>query len=109
MRIKGIVRTGTLEENPPGSDRIEMTLKVQGVGAGQPRTLVIPYDLLLGDDTLDPDQIAGKGFEADAEEERWTLGGFVDRTRHRAGAQAARRVSRAEIAREKVKRLALAT
>ena len=47
-----------------------MTLKVQGVGAGQPRTLVIPYDLLLGDDTLDPDQIAGKGFEADAEEER---------------------------------------
>jgi len=75
MRIKGIVRSGTLEENPPGSDRIEMTLKVQGVGAGQPRTLVIPFDLLLGDDTLDPDQIAGKGFEADAEEEggRWVV------------------------------------
>jgi hypothetical protein len=74
MRIKGIVRTGTLEENPPGSDRIEMT--VQGVGAGQPRTLVVPYDLLLGDDSLDPDEVAGKGFEADAEPEpggRWVV------------------------------------
>ena len=66
MRIKGIVRTATLEENPPGSDQIEMTLKVQGVGAGQPRTLVVPFDMLLGDDSLDPDQIAGKGFEAEA-------------------------------------------
>jgi hypothetical protein len=74
--IKGIVRSGTLEENPPGSDRIEMTLKVQGVGAGQPRTLVIPYELLLGDDSLDPDAVAGKGFEADTEEEsggRWVV------------------------------------
>ena len=80
MRIKGIVRTGTLEENPPGSDRIEMTLKVQGVGAGQPRTLVVPYDLLLGDESLDPEQVAGKGFEAEAEETGGTVGCLVDRT-----------------------------
>jgi hypothetical protein len=75
MRIKGIVRTGALEENPPGSDRIEMTLKVQGVGAGQPRTLVVPFDLLLGDESLDPDQVAGKGFDAEAEEigGRWVV------------------------------------
>jgi hypothetical protein len=75
MRIKGIIRTGTLEENPPGSGRIEMTLKVQGVGAGQPRTLLVPYDLLLGDQSLDADEVAGKGFEADAEEEggRWVV------------------------------------
>jgi hypothetical protein len=75
MRIKGIVRTGTLEENPPGSDRIEMTLKVQGVGPGQPRTLIVPYELLLGDETLDPDQSAGKGFEAEAEDTdgRWIV------------------------------------
>jgi hypothetical protein len=75
MRIKGIVRTGTLEENPPGSDRIEMTLKVQAVGAGQPRTLVVPYELLLGDSSLDPEQIAGKGFEAEAEDSggRWIV------------------------------------
>ncbi len=76
MRIKGIVRTATLEENPPGSDQIEMILKVQGVGAGQPRTLVVPYDLLLGDDSLDPDQVGGKGFEAEADDEgagRWVV------------------------------------
>ncbi len=75
MRIKGIVRSGTLEENPPGSDQIEMTLKVQGVGAGQPRTLVIPYELLLGDQSLDAEEVAGKGFEADAEEHggRWIV------------------------------------
>ncbi len=53
MRIRGIVRTATLEENPPGSDRIEMVLRVQGVGPGQPRTLVVPYELLLADPELD--------------------------------------------------------
>jgi hypothetical protein len=76
MLIKGIVRTGTLEENPPGSDRIEMTLKVQGVGPGQPRTLVVPYEVLLGDATLSPDEVAGKGFEAEAEQAqggRWVV------------------------------------
>lgn len=76
MRIKGIVRTGTLEENPPGSNRIELLLKVQGVGAGQPRALVVPYELLLGDTSLDPDEVGGKGFEADAEREaggRWIV------------------------------------
>ena len=91
MRIKGIVRTGTLEENPPGSDRIEMTLKVQGVGAGQPRTLVVPYDLLLGDDSLDPDEVAGKGFEADAEDDGRAMGCFVDRGAWRPGGSCGRR------------------
>ena len=95
MRIKGIVRTGTLEENPPGSDRIEMTLKVQGVGAGQPRTLVVPYDLLLGDNSLDPDEVAGKGFEADAEPETGrAMGCLMDCAGDRAGLAAAGGVSR---------------
>jgi hypothetical protein len=77
MRIRGIVRTATLEENPPGSDRIEMTLRVQGVGPGQPRTLVVPYDLLLADAELDAEVVAGKGFEAEVEEAapgRWVVG-----------------------------------
>jgi hypothetical protein len=75
MRIKGIVRTGTLEENPPGSDRIEMVLRVQGVGAGQPRTIVIPYELLVSDEGLGPDEVAGKGFEAEVDQDgaRWTV------------------------------------
>ena len=44
MRIRGIVRVATLEENPPGSDQIEMLIRAQGVRPEQPRLLVVPYD-----------------------------------------------------------------
>jgi hypothetical protein len=76
MQIRGIVRVATLEENPPGSDRIEMVLRVQGVHPGQPRALVVPYELLLGDESLDPDQVQGKAFQAEAIEDpagRWVV------------------------------------
>ena len=69
MQIRGIVRTATLEENPPDSDQIEMILRVQGVGAGQPRLLVVPYALLLADPELEPEQIQGKGFQAEVADE----------------------------------------
>jgi hypothetical protein len=77
MRIRGIVRTATLEENPPGSDRIELVLRVQGVGPGQPRTFVVPYELLLADPDLDPDAVQGKRFDAEVDEAepgRWVVG-----------------------------------
>jgi hypothetical protein len=76
MRIRGIVRTASLEENPPGSDRIEMILRIQGVGPGQPRTLVVPYELLLADPDLDPEAVPGKRFEAEVDEAepgRWVV------------------------------------
>ena len=76
MRIRGIVRVATLEENPPGSDQIEMLIKVQGVRPEQPRLLVVPYQLLLGDLTLEPEQVQGKGFEAEISEDsagRWLV------------------------------------
>jgi hypothetical protein len=76
MHLRGIVQNGTLVENPPGSDMIELLLKVQGVGPGQPRTIAIPYELLLQDEDLDPDAIAGRGFEADVEADsagRWVV------------------------------------
>jgi hypothetical protein len=76
MRIHGIVRIATLEENPPGSDRIEMQIRVQGVRPDQPRLLVVPYELLLGDEALEPDQVQGKGFEAEVSEDgsrRWVV------------------------------------
>jgi hypothetical protein len=76
MRIRGIVRTATLEEDPPGSDRIHMVLRVQGVAPGQPRTLVVPYDLLLADPDLDPEAVPGKRFEAEVDEVepgRWVV------------------------------------
>jgi hypothetical protein len=76
VRIRGIVRTATLEENPPGTDRIEMILRVQGVRPDQPRLLVVPYELLLEDPSLDPEQIQGKGFDAELDQDsggRWVI------------------------------------
>jgi hypothetical protein len=76
MRIRGIVRVATLQESSPGSDQIEMQIKVQGVPPGQPRLLVVPYELLLGDDTLEPEHVQGKGFEAEVTEDptgRWVV------------------------------------
>lgn len=76
MRIRGIVRTATLEENPPGSDQIEMVVRVQGVGAGQPRLLIVPYEILLQDPSLDPELVQGKGFQAEVVEDevgRWVV------------------------------------
>src|SRR5262249_6329942 len=85
MRIRGIVRAAMLEENPPGSDRIELILHVQGVGPGQPRTLVVPYELLLADPELDPDIVQGKRFEAEADEAdpgRWVVDAIAFATGH---------------------------
>jgi hypothetical protein len=76
MRIRGIVQTAVLEENPPGSDQIEMILWGQGVGPDKPRQIVVPYALLLQDSALDPDQIRGHGFQAEIqqnEDGRWIV------------------------------------
>ena len=76
MHIRGIVQSATLEEPRSGGESIEMALRVQGVGPGQPRRLIIPYDLLLQDESLDPDAIEGRGFEADVEQagdQRWVV------------------------------------
>jgi len=76
MRIRGIVRVANLEENPPGSERIEMLLRAQGVRPDQPRLLVVPYELLLGDLALEPEHVQGKGFEAEVNEDpggRWVV------------------------------------
>jgi hypothetical protein len=76
MRIRGIVRTATLEEDPPGSDQISMAIRVQGVRPEQPRLLLIPYELLLADPDLGPDEVQGKGFEAEVAQDeagRWIV------------------------------------
>jgi hypothetical protein len=76
MRLRGVVRTADLQENPAGSDRIEMTLKVQGVGPGQPRSVVIPFELLLENEALDPEGVSGRGFDAEVsqdEDGRWVV------------------------------------
>jgi hypothetical protein len=76
MRLRGVVRTAELQEVPPGSGRIEIALSVQGVGPGQPRALVIPFERLLEDESLDPEVIRGRGFEAEVENDdqgRWIV------------------------------------
>jgi hypothetical protein len=76
MRIRGIVRLATLLENPPGSDRIELLLRVQGVRPDEPRLLVVPYELLLEDQSLEAESVQGKGFEAEVAPDdsgRWVV------------------------------------
>lgn len=67
MILHGFVMSAELAEESPGSDRIELTLRIQGVGPGQPRRIVVPYDLLLADPSIDADDVVGRGFEAEAE------------------------------------------
>lgn len=76
MRLRGIVQTATLQENPPGSEAIELVLRLQGVGPGQPRSVIVPFQLLLDDPSLDPEAAAGHGFEAEVEQApdgRWIV------------------------------------
>ena len=76
MKLRGVVRTAEFQENPPGSDRVELVLRVQGVGPAQPRTLVIPFERLLEDESLDPEAVTGRGFEAEVaadDDGRWLV------------------------------------
>lgn len=84
MTIHGIVHQAALQEYPPGSERIELVISAQGVGPNMPRQFVVPYEALLGDASLDPDQIVGRGFEAEVEQDpegRWIVAriGFASR------------------------------
>ena len=76
MQIRGVVRVAQLQEHPPGSDRIEMVLSVQGVGPSQPRRLVIPYEFLVREEGLEPESVVGRGFLAEVgqdAERRWVI------------------------------------
>jgi hypothetical protein len=64
MQIRGVVRVAELQEHPPGSERIELVLSVQGVSPGQPRRLIVPYEYLLRETSLAPEDVQGRGFAA---------------------------------------------
>lgn len=64
MTIKGFIQSAELVEDLNGPDRVMMLLKVQGVGPGQPRKLLIPFEILVAQDELDPDRLAGCAFRA---------------------------------------------
>ena len=76
MQIRGIVQSAILQENPEGSERIELVVWAQGVGPDRPRSMIVPFELLLGDPSLDPEQIQGHGFQAEIEQDeqgRWVV------------------------------------
>ncbi|HWE39562.1 MAG TPA: hypothetical protein VG406_23640 [Isosphaeraceae bacterium] len=70
MQLHGFVMSAELVEEPPESGTIELVLRVQGVGPGQPRRLVVPFAMLLADESLSPEGVRGRPFEAEAVEER---------------------------------------
>lgn len=67
MILHGFVMSAELIEDPSGDDRVELILRLQGVGPGQPRRIIIPHHLLVADPTLDADDAVGRGFEAEVE------------------------------------------
>lgn len=74
MQMRGIVMSATLDENPPDSGVVEMNIRVQGVGPGQPRRIVLPFSILIQDESLEPESIQGRGFLAEVTEgsdKRW--------------------------------------
>ncbi len=76
MQIRGFVKIAALEEVEPGGDRVELWLGLQGVGRDQPRKVVVPFELLVADATIDPDDVAGRGFAAEVEQDatgRWVV------------------------------------
>lgn len=64
LTLHGIVQSAELVEVDPAAGRLELVIRAQGVGPTAPRKLIVPFELLLADETLDPDAIQGKGFEA---------------------------------------------
>ena len=74
MKIRGIVRSATLRESADG--QLELLLELQGVGPAQPRWVVVPHELLVREHELDPDDVAGRGLEAEiepADDGRWLV------------------------------------
>lgn len=70
MHIHGIVRSAELVEFERGGEAIDLVLKVQGVGPGQPRTIVVPYLLLLAEADLEPESVVAHAFRAEVVEEK---------------------------------------
>ena len=85
MQIHGIVRTAMLQENPPGTDRIEMMIWGQGVGPNKPRQIVVPFELLIADPSLDPDAVQRHAFQAEIQQDatsRWLVVEIGSARRH---------------------------
>jgi len=67
VTIKGFIRHAELREDPADADRVQLIASVQGVGPGQPRKILIPFEILVTHDELDADHMAGRAFRAEFE------------------------------------------
>ena len=67
MTLRGFIRSAELLQDPHDENRVHLTASVQGVGPGQPRRILIPFEILLTLDDLDPDTVGGRAFRAEVE------------------------------------------
>jgi len=62
VTIKGFIQSAELLQDPASDDRVMMVARVQGVGPGQPRKILIPFEILIAQEDLDPETMAGRAF-----------------------------------------------
>lgn len=65
MTIRGFIRSAELLQDPGSEERVHLAAAVQGVAPGQPRKILIPFEILIAHDEIDPDTIAGRAFRAE--------------------------------------------
>lgn len=65
MTLKGFIQSAELVEDTSGPDRVMMIVRVQGVGPGQPRKILIPFEILIVQDDLEAETMGGRAFRAE--------------------------------------------
>jgi hypothetical protein len=65
MTLKGFIQSAELVEDTSGADRVMMIVRVQGVGPGQPRKILIPFEILIVQDDLEAETMGGRAFRAE--------------------------------------------
>ena len=76
MQIRGIVQRAELEENPPAAIGSRWSSGARESAPTSRGGSWCPYELLLQDPSLDPDQVRGHGFQAEIEQDdngRWIV------------------------------------
>ncbi len=74
MTLKGFIQSAELVEDTSGPDRVMMIVRVQGVGPGQPRKILIPFEILIVQDDLEAETMGGRAFRAECSGVETALG-----------------------------------
>lgn len=65
MTLRGFIRSAELVQDPEDENRVHLVAGVQGVSPGQPRKIRVPFEILVAQEDLDPDTLAGRAFRAE--------------------------------------------